>query len=63
MTPIVLEIIYLSADQATSTGSNFVYHDPWDFRPYQGPVDQDNIKKGKPYHKFTKRRLDGRFQK
>jgi len=63
MIPIMSEIIYLSADQATATGSNFVYYDHLEFRPYSGPVEKDNSKKETPCYESTQRRLDGRFQK
>jgi len=54
---------YYAFDALTGEQTNCVYIDPWDFRPYHGFIDQDNLKKEKPYHKFTKRRLDGRFQR
>jgi len=52
--------VYYAFDAPTGEQTNCVYIDHFDFRPCRGVVDQYSIKKDKPYHKFTQRRLDGR---
>jgi hypothetical protein len=63
MTQVLIVTTTAAFDAHTRERTNCVYLDHSDFQPYYGFQNQNNIKKEKPYHKFTQRRLDGRFQK
>jgi len=50
-------------DASSGDSTNCISVEWCDFRPGPCQIGQDNLRKEKSYHKFTRRMLDGRFQR